>query len=76
MTQSEDLDRLDNQWCQDFDEQWVYDYHCDEAVDAIKLLCFIDMNVMWKKNVILSYGSSQLYRWEVVSEVRWATMDP
>ena len=45
MAQSEDLDRFNNQWCWDFDEQQVYNCCYDEVIDAIKLLCFIDMNV-------------------------------
>ena len=48
VTQFEDLDRLDNQWCWDLDEQWVYNHCYDGAVDAIKLL--YAQCIEWKKN--------------------------
>ena len=80
VAQSRDLDRLNNQWCQDsWCDEWQISDHCccyGEAVDATTLLCSIGTSVMWKKDDILSYGISQLYRWGVASEVRWATVGP
>ena len=61
VTQSEDLDRLSNQWCQDLDGQQVYDCHHDEVIDAIKLL--YAQCIKWKKNEFLNNSEiSLLYR--------------